>query len=466
MSNLARTHASRIGFLSRLSRPAGPPRQDEPAAGKEAQAPWIVPLLALGIGAGLRLAWPADIEFKADEIWIYEHARSLVQGAPWPWSGMPTSIGPPFPGLSLWVFGLLARLSGATTPPELARAVQVWNIVALVALAVFARYVVDKRDRESWLWATALWAVNPVSIILERKIWLPSVLPLPSVIFIIAWWHRRHPAAAFAWGLVGALMSQIHIAVSYLVVAVAVWTWIYDRKTVSWKGWLAGSVIGSLSAIPWLVGFTGTLGAEAGSKWRFPNFTFYLRWVTQPFGFGVSHSLGRSGTINYLHGPWLAGEPTYFMGFVFAVLVSLLTVTLLRAFRRAASSPPAIRGLLLGTDPAQVLINAAFWGYGLALSLLTIGRLDSARHYLIVVMPLMALWASRLVLYGDGTATRRSARAILTALCIACATAATGCLYYIHSIQIVCSEFGQTWGSQQIEPDACQKAARAAEQPW
>jgi hypothetical protein len=447
--------------------PPRPPRQGEPAARKVAQIPWSVPLLAVGVGAALRLAWPADIEYKGDETWIFEHARGLVQGAPWPWSGMPTSIGPPNAGLSVWVFGVLAYLSGATTPPELARAVQLCNIAALVAFAVFARCVIAERDRESWFWATALWAVNPVAVILERKIWLPSVLPLPGVIFIITWWYRRNPAAAFVWGLVGALMSQIHIAVSFFAIAVAAWTCVYDRKTVSWKGWFAGSVIGSLSAIPWLIGFAGTVGAEAGSKWRFPNFTFYLRWATQPFGFGITYSLGRSGIVNYLRGPWLGGEPTYFMGLVFIVLVSLLTVTLIRAFWRAATScPPTVRGLVLGNGPAQVLINAALWGYGLALTLLTIGHADSSRHYLVVVAPVMALWAARLVLFGDGTVTRRSSRAVLAAFCIASATAAAGCLYYIHEIQIVCAEYGQTWGSQDIQPHACVKAPRVETQPW
>jgi hypothetical protein len=99
-------------------------------------------------------------------------------GCAWLWLGMPSSVNLPNPGLSLWVFAGLSWIFDANTPPELARAVQSLNATALVAFVVFAFAAIPKDRREPWLWAAALWAVNPVEVIYERKIWPPSVLPL------------------------------------------------------------------------------------------------------------------------------------------------------------------------------------------------------------------------------------------------------------------------------------------------
>lgn len=157
--------------------------------------------LAIAAGIALRLAYPGDIEWKGDEVWTFVHAQSMVAGGPWPWSGMTTSLGPPNPGMSLWVFAGLFAIFGVETPPDLARAVQSLNIAPLAAFAAFAFAVVPKQRREQCLWAAALWAVNPLAVIFERKIWPPSVLPLAMIAFMAAWWFRRRVGAAFAWGL-------------------------------------------------------------------------------------------------------------------------------------------------------------------------------------------------------------------------------------------------------------------------
>ena len=47
---------------------------------------WIGLLLAILAGTALRLAWGADIEFKYDEHWLFEHALVTGPGA-LPWLG-------------------------------------------------------------------------------------------------------------------------------------------------------------------------------------------------------------------------------------------------------------------------------------------------------------------------------------------------------------------------------------------
>lgn len=403
-------------------------------------------VVALAAGIALRLAYPDDIEWKADERWTFGHAQAMLAGGPWPWLGMATSMGPPNPGMSLWVFAWLSALFGVTTPPDLARVVQGLNGAALVALVAFAYLAVPTQRREYWLWAAALWALNPLAVIFERKIWPPSVLPLGMIGLIAAWWFRRRPGAAFAWGFLGALLGQVHLSVVIFAVALALWTLYHDRSAFPWKAWIAGAAVAALPALPWLIDIMHHGGTEPLNF----NPTFYLRWVTQPFGFGIEYTLWSADMRKYLASPVLGGGPTYFMALVHLALAILVLVILVQAIRtvRIAGWPGA-QAVFVGTSSETVLVNAALWGYGGILTLMTIANTGSHRHYLIVVAPLMALWAALSVFYGDRTPDRRRARPILIALCLGQAILTAGLLLYIHRTGVIAGEYGPTWRSQQ-----------------
>lgn len=405
--------------------------------------------VAIAAGIALRFAYPYDIEWKADERWSFEHAQMMLAGGGWPPIGMPTSVGAPNPGLSLWVLTGLSALFDVHSPPQLAHAVQTMNGLALIALAFFGFFAAPKDKREPWLWSVALWALNPIAVIYERKIWPPSVLPLLTVGFIWAWWYRRKAFAAFAWGLLGALMAQIHLGVAFLAVVVAAWTWVRDGKAFRWLSWLAGGAVGALPAIPWL---TWMLQHGSGAKLRLqaPIAQYFLRWFTQPFGFGVDFTLGRKVTADFLTSPIVAGHPTWLMAAIHVALALLLAVVAVMAASRArASGPMTPRQIFLGNSPETALIAAALWGYGAVLTLVSIAGSDSPRHYMIVIAPLMALWAATAVLYADRTPRRRAARAILVAICVCQAALSAGLLGYIDQKGVIRGEYGATWRAQQ-----------------
>src|SRR5262245_28817201 len=257
---------------------------------------------ALACGMVLRLVWGEDIEYKGDERWLFEHARALLDGGPWPWVGLPSSMGSPNPGLSLWVFSGLDYIFGVQSPPDLARAVQLLNCAALLALVLFAVTQLAGKARERWLWAAALWAANPLAIIFERKIWPPSVLPLATVGLIACWWFRRHAMAAFLCGLLLAQMAQVHLGIVFLAAALFVWTWLHDGKSFRWLSWIAGGALGSLAALPWLIAWMATSDGEA-LRLRLPLLHFFSRWVLQPFGFSVEYTLGREHFLDFLTFP-------------------------------------------------------------------------------------------------------------------------------------------------------------------
>jgi hypothetical protein len=402
---------------------------------------------ALTVGAVLRLIWAQDIEYKLDESWTLEQVQNVLAGKTWSWTGMPTSLGFLNPGMSLWVFIPLGLAFGAHSAPELARAVQLVNITALFGLVVFALLAIPLERREPWLWAAALWALNPVAIILERKIWPPSVLPLGTVILIAAWWYRDRFAPAFAWGLIGALMSQVQLGAGFFILAVAIWTALSQPRSVHWAGWLLGSLLGALSALPWALRL---VGSETGLRAGRPLLSFYFYWFTQPFGFGSEYTLGPDHMREFLAGPVWMGRPSYLMGLLHVVLaLLLLTVVLHALFRLCRSGWPPARAIFLGDEPGGTLVRAGLWGYGAMLTLITAAGVGSYRHYLIVAAPLMALWAAQVILFGLG-ARRQTAHFLLTAFCMCQAALSVGLLAYIHTTQIIHGEYGPTWRSQQL----------------
>jgi hypothetical protein len=410
-------------------------------------------VIALAAGIVLRLVWQEDIEFKADERWSLEQARAMLAGAPWPWTGMPTSVGGNNPYLSVWVFAALAGAVGADSGPALARAVQTLNAAALIAFALFAGFGVGTKARERCLWAVALWAVNPLAIIFERKIWPPSVLPLPAVIFIASWWFRHNSAAAFFWGLLGPLMAQIHLGAAFLAAAIALWTLIHDRGSFPWKGWVAGTVFGALPAIPWLLAMAADAGGSVTTRIRWPIASFFVRWLTQPFGLGIEYTLGRQDMIDYLAFPSVAGRASWMMGAVHVLLAALMVATIGRRMRDAMrGGSVCVRKTFLGSDPETVLIAGTLWGFGGLLTLLTVFGAGSHRHYMIYIAPIMMLWCVRMILGGEPASGRRTSHVLLVTLCIGQAIASAGLLHYIHETQIIRGEYGPSWRSQQSGP--------------
>ena len=404
--------------------------------------------LAIAAGIALRLSYPNDIEFKADERWTFDEARAVLAGGPWQWLGMPMSIGGLNPGLSLWAFIALAWIAGAETPPELARAVQALNCAALLALPLFAWRSLPERDREPWFWAAALWAVNPVAVIFERKIWPPSVLPLFVVAMIAAWWHRRTVIGSFLFGLLAALLAQIHLSVAFLAAALALWALADDRSSLRWVPLIAGAALGAIPALPWLIDWTGSAGGAGG--WRLPILSFWVRWFTQPLGFGAEYTLGAAHFREFLSGPAIGGVPTYLVALLHATLAALAIILYARAgFALRRRGVPAPRDIILGMDATGLLVRAALIGYGFLLTAVTIRGADSHRHYLIVVAPLMALWVVRLAAFGDGNALRRPGRLALAGLCVAGALVSAALLHYVHVTQIIKGEYGATWRAQQ-----------------
>src|SRR5262249_8844333 len=92
---------------------------------------WPIGLVvALLAGASLRLVWVEDMEYKADEIYMFEQTQKASRDEPW--LGMESGVGLRNPGMSVWIFLLLAKVTGAEEPTALCRVVMVLNIGAII----------------------------------------------------------------------------------------------------------------------------------------------------------------------------------------------------------------------------------------------------------------------------------------------------------------------------------------------
>ena len=421
----------------------------------------------LCLGAYLRLGWTEDIEYKGDEAWTYQRVQEAKAGQPLSWLGMPSSQRILNPGLSVWVFAGLGWLFPCDNPPALARAVQIVNVVALAALVLFVLWAVPRGEREIWLWAAALVAVNPLAVLFHRKIWPPSVFPLLIVLFLWCWWYRQRWLGALGWGFVGALLGQIHIPGFFFAAGFVVWAVLCDctlpgcepnalvrgaakrdRGRTAWLAWLLGSVLGSITLLPWLhyLAFDAVATPSEANRWmHLFEGKFWVRWVLEPIGFGLDYSLGRH-MIDFLAQPIVLGQPTFGMLFLHLAAGTVGLVVVTRAIRHVWQDRARWWDHFSGHASATAAcVAAALWGYGL---LMTLSCFPIHRHYMIVLFPLQFVWLARLALGTSSTSAAPRGRLLLASLVVIQALLSLQFLAFVHDRQKIDGDYGATYASQ------------------
>ena len=365
---------------------------------------WFPVVVVLALGCFLRLVWPLDMEFKADEATNFGYATSLLPLGEWPLLGMHSSVGLPNPGLSCWLFMVLGRSLAVTNPPDLARAIQLINCSALILLAFFALRIVERKDRAVWLWTLALACVNPIDLLYQRKIWAQSCLPLFSMSLLVAWWFKDRRSGAFLWGLLGALLGQIHMSGYFLAAAFVLWTGLFARRDVKWGCWLAGSLIGLIPMLPWLAylaAHRGDLGHSANLFGFFEQISerthpltgqldgmplqFLWVWLGNASGVALDWSL-RYEWLEFLRYPLIQGAPTY-LAFIASLLAGILTLVVIAGGWRELF---LFRGKAV-TEKTWLCRNAGFIALGV---LFTLSPVFVFQNYLLVAFPIVQLWVA------------------------------------------------------------------------
>ncbi len=379
-------------------------------------------ILALLLGAVLRLSFPGDIEYKGDERWMFETTRTMGAAHAWPLYGMTSGVASvKNPGMSVWVFIALSQITHASTPPDLARAVQLLNILGLVILAFFSYRLIPEAERSYWCWATTFVAVNPFEVIFQRKIWAQCTLPFFCVLTWIAWHYRHKRTGAFFWGLLAVCLGQIHMSGFFLAAGVLLWTILKDRG-VKWGSWFLGSVIGVLPMVPWLRSLLSS-PLPSGFTWSrlswvlYPKFWFY--WATDSIGIAVTNSLKTKSFFDFLRYPLIGETGTYLVGFLHIVIVVVGILVLISSVKNKSFWPRVSDKTETG-----LAINSVLIGSGL---LMTLACLEILRHYLLMAFPLQWVWFSRL-----GLSDPRKGQGYLTVIWVAQLIVTALLLLYLH----------------------------------
>jgi hypothetical protein len=389
--------------------------------------------LALLAGGVFRLTWPGDMEYKTDEAWVYELVHDFIQDGRFMWLGMPSSQNVRIPGLSIWQFYPLGALFGVDDPVHLVRGVQVLNCLALVALLLFAWRVVAPEEREWWLWTVALVCVNPSLVLFHRKIWPPSAMTIGLVALLLCWWRRERRWGAFGWGALAALLFQIHVGMLFHAAALTAYTWLADRRRVTWRWWLAGSVVAALPALPWLWYMRTTHDhgeSQALQLHRLVEGKYWSHWASEPVGMGLNYALGPDSEALRAW-PNAGGVATHGVALLQVVAAGLGVGLLLSALARWwRQRPPSRDWLGAGNCQSELILHAMFWGFGLVLSATC---LRFYRHYLLLAFPFPMLWLARLALPRNaGPRQLLLGRGALLAICVTTALITASTLWWIH----------------------------------
>lgn len=410
-------------------------------------------IIAALAGAILRLIYVEDMEFKDDEHYNFIQTQLIGRTDPWPWVGMPSGAFLPNPGMSIWVFVWLARIIGAQDPTSLAQGLQFLSWIGICLLIPFTLYFVRK-DREEetplWLWTFALAMVNPFAVYYQRKLWPEPFFPFFSMLFLMGWWRRNHKWGAFTWGLIGAILGQIHMSGFFYAGAFFLWT-LWNEKKISrefrvhWNSWLLGSILGALPLIPWafyiLNHGTGVpQGVQVSGRWdEIFQLKFWVFWISDPLGLHLGNPLGLlhgnshwSQLSDFLKYPLIQGHATYLNGLahliVLAIGASLFVRILISIYDRLRN--PADSESIRKYSPTILAQNASLWGFGI---LITATGVMIRRYYMAVSFPFEWVWLVGLLINPTSDVHRqRFSNRVLSLLWFAQLFISVNFVGYIH----------------------------------
>lgn len=390
----------------------------------------VVLACALVCGLVLRMLWPADMEWKADEQWMFARASAIGVSEPWPPVGMASGVAIPNPGLSVWIFVPLARVAG--DPVTLAQFIQLSNVLALLAFALLgASRAFPAASRQVWFAGLALMSVNPLAVVLARKIWAQSLLPLFAAAMFAAHARRFSLVGAFTWGLAGTVAGQIHMSGFFLQAALVIFSVASAflggrspgggrrKKTpgdstplsnTRWSAWLAGSVIGAIPMFPWALNLLRSPD-QFSRDWiatLVPRAPF--TWLIDSLGVNTPY-IYRPETLWFLAEPRIGGVPTYGMAIAHAALVGIALSCLARWAR--TMRPRVVPALEDGH--VWLWIHAAAFGLT---ALLMVAGVRARTHYLVITYPLPFVWLAWLLLTHGGVRLYRAVLALQLAITV------------------------------------------------
>lgn len=357
-------------------------------------------IIACFIAAGivLRLVWTEDMEWKDDEVWMFDHAQAAYKSGNWDITGMQSSAGIVNPGLSVWIFTLFGFF--CSTPVGMARCVELINIFAILGFLFVAFKKIEGQERKIWLWGLALASVSPLAILFSRKIWEQDVIVLFSLITVGGNMYRYNRVGAFLWGLAGAMAGQVHMSGFFYSAGLFLFTVIYDKLSqnkTKYLWWLVGSAIGSIGLIPWL-NYMHSHPHETTLKWEHLfQFSFYFYWLVDSLGVNIMYSV-RDEFWELIKLPLIGFVPTYFIAIIHLFLAGTGIYLIKKIFNYVTvnllvlKSKQKIKNYIRNLSLSEFYLWSVLLGLGV---LLNFCGVITFQHYLIVAFPFSYIFLSK-----------------------------------------------------------------------
>jgi hypothetical protein len=223
-------------------------------------------------------------------------------------------------------------------------------------------------------------------------------------------------------------MGQVHMSGFYFAFGLLAVTVIHDRvreRPFRWVAWVAGSALGAVSLIAWLIHLAQHPQPSTASPWNVFQLNFYFYWIIDAMGLDSMYAL-RDEFWAFLREPLIAGVPTYFIAALHVVILGITVIyvkELLRMIRRAIArvrTAGSIRNYCAHMSDTTLQFHGILLGLGVTMPL---SGVTTYQHYLICAFPFTYVFAA-LVL--------RSHQRILTGLMLAQLLVSAGFMWYIH----------------------------------
>lgn len=292
------------------------------------------------VGIILRFMWPEDMQWKADQIYMWEHAKAIAEGKGIEWIGMPSGVSVRNPGLGLWIFSFIALF--CDSPPDMVPFIAAFNVIAIIIFFYFVQSKISIEGKniygdnpQTWLWAVALYCVNPMAILFSRDIWATNTLSIFTVLIMMGAYSRQDKWGAFCWGMFGAMIGQIHMPGFFFSFGIVVFMFLHDKKNnikTNWFFWFLGSVVGTIPMLPWIpyaieyYANKSTVAHQVESSFSFAkhfNLKFFYYLAYDSIGVHLRFMMGGKAK-DIWQGPLLLGKSTYLLGICYVYLVGIL----------------------------------------------------------------------------------------------------------------------------------------------
>lgn len=374
-------------------------------------------LICLALGIVLRLIWPWDMEWKADEKLMFSMAQDAVQSSKLPYLGMDSGVGLKNAGFSVWPFAAFYML--ATTPVGMTFIVMLVNALALGIMFHNARQM--QSHKEVFLAGTVLVSVNVLMVIFSRKLWAQDVMPIFTAMIWFLHLKRERLWTFFFLGVLSALAGQLHISgffYAFGLFAAMMMAKQFKLKSLALYG--MGFLIGILPALHWIQSLIlgGHTSNTSGSN--IFKFEYFLHAAIDPLGINLKYSLGDELIPMVKH--------LYFLPLVAGMIIVAATVYSIIVYLR---SQPFMSARLKWNNPIF------FYGMAFVLIpglLLTFSGSPIRSHYLIGAAPFLQIMFAKLWL--------KAGKKVLFMVMISQLILSVLFLWYVHHSTMINGDYG------------------------